>query len=301
MSYKFLPSIRQIVLEDISMFQTCVVTFLVLQRFFNSKQVYFSNERRFGTWLQIFWLVLYFGDNVNVLSRVILDDNPLDNNLKVQNFFVVHAGYAQFLMIIYKTQVIVMTYFRNKRSVSYNENLPDYIFAAITFGLIMTYIRMGRLFATEDLFDMLAAYFQYNVTEGVLAVIALLVSLALVALIVRAEADSPFKNIILNRNMFWQFIGLQILASGFFDVLTFVQFARNKQNSLELWFLATVVVDWPIIFFEWHHKTIFIAASGNRSASNDQGNKLVSEKAAGASQHATKAQKVRSQQYSSNA
>ncbi|KAI9098174.1 hypothetical protein DFS34DRAFT_619865 [Phlyctochytrium arcticum] len=264
----FLPTLRQIVIEDISTFFNIVNTFLILRRFLTNKAIYFSRERRWGTYLQLFWLLLYVGDNLNTILRLLLDDNPLDVNLKVQNFFMMHTGYVQFLMLIYKTQVIIMTYFRNKRRATFNENIPDAIFFVVTIALILTYARMGRLFATEDFFDMLEAYFQYNVTIGVLAVIALLVSFVLLTMIVRAEAESPFNNIILNRSMFWQFIALQIFATGFYDVLTFVQFARNKQNVLWLWFLATVFVDWPITFFEWHHKSIFIAAtSGGATAS----------------------------------
>ncbi|KAI9098176.1 hypothetical protein DFS34DRAFT_101644 [Phlyctochytrium arcticum] len=190
---------------------------------------------------------------------------------------MMHSGYVQLLMLIYKTQVIIMTYFRNKRSATFNENIPDAIFTAVTFILIMSYIRMGRLFATNDYFDMLEAYFQYNVVNGVLAVIALLISLVLVWMIVRAEGNSPFKNIILNRNMFWQFIALQIVASGFYDVLTFYQFGRDILNPLWLWFLATIVVDWPVTFFEWHHHKIFLAAG---SGPNDAGGGTTTLKAA---------------------
>ncbi|KAI9098175.1 hypothetical protein DFS34DRAFT_593655 [Phlyctochytrium arcticum] len=290
----FAPTLRQLILEDWSTFQVCINTYLILNRFLSNKNVYFSPERRWGTWLQIFWLVLYFSDNLNTILRLILDDNPLDRNLKIQNIFMMHSGYVQFLMLIYKTQVIIMTYFRNKRSATFNENIPDGIFTAITFILIMSYIRMGRLFATDDYFDMLDAYLQYNVVNGVLAVIALLISLVLVWMIVRAESNSPFKNIILNRNMFWQFIALQIVASGFYDVLTFYQFSQGVENPLWLWFLATCVVDWPVTFFEWHHHKIFLAAGSGASDTGGNSNPK-SGKTATSKLVATDSQNPRSQ------
>ncbi|KAI9094651.1 hypothetical protein DFS34DRAFT_595601 [Phlyctochytrium arcticum] len=231
--------------------------YLIFTKFMFNRSIHFNPTRRWSTMLQLLWLAMYFLKNVGTLAVLFTLKNPLEDTPYIQiNIF--WAGYASFLMISYKTLSILSTYFRHVRADNWMDKFPDGVYFALTVALLLSYIRTKQYFSSSDYRDFLTGYFEYNIILSVLALISIIATILLVGLIVQAERNRMFNSIIINRSLFYCCIALQIAALIFYDILTFVQLAGEKQVELWLWTVASIAIDSCIFLFENNHKKLFI-------------------------------------------
>ncbi|KAI9094883.1 hypothetical protein DFS34DRAFT_627565 [Phlyctochytrium arcticum] len=262
---------RQQVLDAWSSAINTFTTFLICSRFWHGRAVYFSAEKRFSTCLQLLWTLLYLLRNQSNYGKVVFDYDPLQDGTFV-NIFLVWGGYSAYLLILYKSTTIILTYFRTSRTVTFMDRLPDYIFLAATIGLYLSYanaaIKYYQYFdGNGSPFPLFNGLVEFNYVMLVLAILSLLAITTLVIMIMRAEKNNPFNNIILNKKMFVGFIGLQFSTMIYNTAFSVVQVQAGatwlfKDYLVSLLIVGTILIDMTICYFEYNHKFMFSSGTG---------------------------------------
>ncbi|KAI9101909.1 hypothetical protein DFS34DRAFT_611967, partial [Phlyctochytrium arcticum] len=213
-------------------------------------------------------LSLYVLRIKGVFLKLLLDRDP--STPTTQFLFSFFSGYAQYLMIIYKSTQIILTYFRNKMRTERVLVIVDGIFAFVTVAFVVTYAIPAELWFKQAGFSYSRKGLDFfNWEQLALALVAFVSSSVLVYLILRAEQGNPFKNIILNRNMFLVFIALQLAAMLFMNGLNIATVLGSNLlgQPTTMRTAGFLMIDICILFFEWNHGKLFVSGEKKTTTS----------------------------------